>query len=647
MTTLKRAGFEGQTSGVTPSAANSSTFGDDAMSGTDFSVGASNTMAYSSAQAMHGGRSVLMTSGGANASLFGYKVNPTGLDSGIVRFYVYLLAYPALTIQFGCQFRHSAGALARNNLTSTGQLQWLIGAGTATSGAVVMALNTWYRIEAQISASNTAGSSAGTCDLYTGDSPTSLSTMSLSAVTAGGLLDNVRFGYFAAASTLSMHIDDVALDSGTTIYTGPGSMPPYVPVPDRTGVRATRVSPRRRRPAEVFLGVVVPTAPVYVPQLKRTVRQGTARRPRRGAVPIPVDQLLPGPARPERRALYRRRPGVPTVVPAQVVVTAPPLYPLATDRVVRRALARRRAGIPAPVPGQLAPFGTPRPERRALYRRRPGAPTVVPAQVAAAAPPPYPLAMDRVVRRGLARRRPAAPTVVPDQVVAAAPLLYPLSMARVVRRALSRRRPMAPTVVPDQVLAAAAPPYPLAMARVVRRGLVRRRPMAPTVVPAQVLAATAPPYVAQLRTQRRLQLLTHRGRTAVAPVAAQLVFAPAPRRRRAAPPRRRRPPVPAGAQVMPPLPIRRNPVVTARRIAAKARRRSQLALTGVTGTVVTTGGQVRSGSGTTAIIHQGVTLGGISSGTRRVAGVRRGATSGGITSGTSSTGSVRQGTVIP
>jgi hypothetical protein len=498
-------GFEGQTDGVPPTIANSSTFGDPAWT----VVSAAGFLTYSTAQAFLGtvGLKVDVTTAATACNL---DKADTASANAAAHTYIYLTAYPSTDVQAPISFRGGAN-LAHVRITATGQVRNVVGSTVGTASTSVLALNTWYRLELVTTGHNSAAAALNS-NVYVGNSTTPFFTPpAVTGVTTAALVDTVRYTKFGGTTLITFWLDDPRQDIGATAELGPTLTAGFPPQPVRAG---RRVAPPRRARMEV----VQPPPDLMVPPAFRGPRR-QFRPVRRGVeVVVPPAQVVVPPARTPNRQRARRfavlaRRGVEqTFVPP----VAAPVAPVKVPAVVfgrRQGRLLRRPQVVGPVPGQVVPVaptfvpGSPHPRRVGAWLRRRGGATPVPPQAAAPVAPVVAPPGPRVRRvQALLRRRPPA-VVVPVQVAAPANPAYPPAGPRGRRLVVLLRRNRLTTnlpVVPDQAVPPALP----------QRG--RRRPAVPldrqrTPVGPPPAQAPAVPVVPRRPVRARLQALFRRG----------------------------------------------------------------------------------------------------------------------------------------
>lgn len=223
MTTYQQH-FEGQANGVAVTVANSTTYGDAAASRVDATNG---TVAYSTADFMHGSRSVALSMTAAATSctmdigLGG--VNSAGLAA---RAYMKLASRPSVPIRI-MQLRSTAGAdLGGINFYTNGTIAAtdITGAVLGQSSATTQVIDptVWYRFESVWGISATTGFYK--TSVYIGDSTsawfsyTSPATMNTGTANIG----EVRFGKASNTGTIGnpWFIDDLGLSDPASTFMG-------------------------------------------------------------------------------------------------------------------------------------------------------------------------------------------------------------------------------------------------------------------------------------------------------------------------------------------------------------------------------------------------------------------------------------------
>ena len=212
---LKRQTFNNGSQGVTISAANSGTSGDSLAS--IVQAGAGNGV-YDTAANLRGMAGAHIT--GALNDTFSMALGNTSDLSGSAQIYFRILEYPTSGGAF-FRLRSSSGNVAIFTLGPTGVLSIQNSAGAGLKNFMSntpLSLNTIYRLQLQATpnASTSAGYIAG--QLYS-DNDTLLDSYSSTAVNAGTTLNvqTAQAGKVVSGSdNFDMHIDELALDTGTT-----------------------------------------------------------------------------------------------------------------------------------------------------------------------------------------------------------------------------------------------------------------------------------------------------------------------------------------------------------------------------------------------------------------------------------------------
>lgn len=215
--TLKRNTFEGGTAGATVTVSNSGTGSGDALGAA--SASGSGTGVYSTAQKMHGTKSVLVTCTAATDS---FTMGFSGMAASTLpgEFYMYMLTPPSLaSTQIG-QVR--AGGPTANLLMGTdSKLRVTDAAGTTLKVfANAIPSNTWYRYYLRCVPGTTSTNGTIEAAYYLGDSTTPAETMyvnnACNAGTGGaGSATNFQFGKInTTVGDITAYFDDAACDDG-------------------------------------------------------------------------------------------------------------------------------------------------------------------------------------------------------------------------------------------------------------------------------------------------------------------------------------------------------------------------------------------------------------------------------------------------
>lgn len=217
--------YEGQANATGVTVANSTTYGDAPASRVDAING---TVNYSTADAMHGSRSVALTmnTGAANTTL-DIGLGSQNTTSLATRCYMKLGSVPSSPVRI-VQLRSTISAdMGGVNFYSDGTVAAtdITGAVLSRSSASTQVINpaTWYRFEMAWNISQTVGSYA--MGVYVGDSTspwfsyTSPTTMNTGTAAIG----EVRVGKASNTGTIGnpWHLDDFAISNGTTTFIGP------------------------------------------------------------------------------------------------------------------------------------------------------------------------------------------------------------------------------------------------------------------------------------------------------------------------------------------------------------------------------------------------------------------------------------------
>jgi hypothetical protein len=208
------ANYEGYTPGTGITTTNSDDNGDATLNAVSFGGG---TGVYSDAEAAHGSLSALLTPSGTNNIYIQYN-DSSDFTTGAIRFYIYLTGSPAATCDFPLRFVTSSNATTFSfQLTSARLLR--ISAGSAAQMTSAMSLNTWHRIEGQMTSIQSSGSIA--MQLFTGDSTTQIDAISLSSLSLANPMRGVRMGRTSTTTLAANYFDDFALVSGSNTPIGP------------------------------------------------------------------------------------------------------------------------------------------------------------------------------------------------------------------------------------------------------------------------------------------------------------------------------------------------------------------------------------------------------------------------------------------
>jgi hypothetical protein len=214
--------FEGQTNGVVPTVANSTTFGDPAFS----AVSGATFCTYSTAQAKFGTVSLQFNvTTAATASVVDSA--DTAASSAAAHAWVYIGTGPTAEIQCPIVFRSAAGSAnqARLQLTATNQLRNVFVSGplngTASTGTIPTA--GWYRVESVVTgATGVAAAATMTTNVYDTTGTLLFAVPTLTGGTASAI-DTIRWGKAGGTSTIQMWMDDLRQNIGSGTEIGPGA----------------------------------------------------------------------------------------------------------------------------------------------------------------------------------------------------------------------------------------------------------------------------------------------------------------------------------------------------------------------------------------------------------------------------------------
>lgn len=224
---LKANTFEnGVASGGNVTVANSDDTGGSALSLVNAAT--SGSITYSSAQAMHGSLSCLMSNATTNSPVI-VEFSDTTATSFAARMYVYLTGYPSGGGSFGFRVQTSAAGQGVKAFIDTSGLISIVTDVTTYTNRInntAMALNTWYRWEFTASGLTTSATNLFTA-IYVGDSLTVADSITQSGVTTGATINaaTMRFGRQSAVSMADYYVDDVAVNIGSSSLLGPSAAP--------------------------------------------------------------------------------------------------------------------------------------------------------------------------------------------------------------------------------------------------------------------------------------------------------------------------------------------------------------------------------------------------------------------------------------
>ncbi|GEM_PF-3877160 len=214
---LRENNAEGFANGVSVAASQSG-------SGSPFdvvSITGSASATYSSSAAAHQTQSYKITALSGSTALVRFSGGAATTTS--VRVYI-LLNAASTTFQNIVEVRDTAGQQAAGiGLNNGSQVQIKDASGAPIKGfTTVLALNTWYRIELQVSqATTTTGTISGA--LYLGDATTPMeAAYSSSTVNAGTTsMSYVNYGKLTSGASLDAQFDDIAWNHSTAAPIGP------------------------------------------------------------------------------------------------------------------------------------------------------------------------------------------------------------------------------------------------------------------------------------------------------------------------------------------------------------------------------------------------------------------------------------------
>jgi len=211
---LQGWGFEGQNTtpgSNTPTIANSDDFGDPAWT----VVSSGGFLTYVNSPVFTGSvaLAVKVTTAATATNL---EKSDTASANAAASVNLFLNAYPSVDMQAPVGFRGSSTALARMNISPTGQLKCTIGGTTSTASASVLSLSTWYRLEVSATGFGTAAS-AIQCDVYlSGTNTLVFSANGLTGQTTASQIDAVRWTKFGGSTNSDFILDDPWQNVGGT-----------------------------------------------------------------------------------------------------------------------------------------------------------------------------------------------------------------------------------------------------------------------------------------------------------------------------------------------------------------------------------------------------------------------------------------------
>lgn len=189
---------------------------------TNSSPGAGGSYTITTADFMHGNASLeaFVPSGVAGQ----FDIADTASADAWTDFGFKLRAYPTVTgIQFPVGMRSSTTALCRLEMSNTGQLRIVLGAGSAYG--LALALDVWYRIQIVLTGVGTASTSM-TYTVFVGNSTTVYDTATITGATTVAQMD--RFRYMKTtnvASDASCRFDTIRQNIGSSTPPGPYQVP--------------------------------------------------------------------------------------------------------------------------------------------------------------------------------------------------------------------------------------------------------------------------------------------------------------------------------------------------------------------------------------------------------------------------------------
>lgn len=212
----KTNSFEGGSNGTTVTTGNSG--GASGNAANTVTTGASFTHRFTTAQAAHGTLSLEQAGGAGTQCHFTWDFGPVDRIYG--RAYVrFATGFQARSL---IQCRAAASQTWRIALLGTGAVVFNNAANTTLDTSPTLSLDTWYRIEYDV----TQSTGNATVTIYAGDSTTPFDTLSASGASLGTAdYDEVRHGQIANATGLNsmfwddLDVNDIALPGpATTSY---------------------------------------------------------------------------------------------------------------------------------------------------------------------------------------------------------------------------------------------------------------------------------------------------------------------------------------------------------------------------------------------------------------------------------------------
>lgn len=219
---LQKNNAEGGTSGTTVTTANSG-----GISGTapaTVNIGAGCTQTFDSAAAADGSLGYkFVTASGVDCNQI---YNFPGTKQGPERITFRVVSLPTGNpVRIAAFLNSSLSNYCAVAVTSAGNLQIINNAGTAvwTSSGTITA-NTWYELDLKMD--NSAGSSAGTCDLQVCAKSSTTPIANLSTSLTGQTFGGGQITYLAIGKSgggtgvVTLHIDNIAWQDGSTSFIG-------------------------------------------------------------------------------------------------------------------------------------------------------------------------------------------------------------------------------------------------------------------------------------------------------------------------------------------------------------------------------------------------------------------------------------------
>jgi hypothetical protein len=223
---LQQNTAEGQASGTIANISNTG-----GGSGNAFGLMSAGNVVFSNVQAAHNTQSYRIQASAGTAIFAGLTVG-TPVSAAAVRYYLYLNAYPAVSLDSIVQIRATSGRTTVMGLTTDGRLSVYDNTGTVLQTAPLanaVPLNTWVRIELRAVVGTGATDGTIAAAYYLGDSNTAQWSYASTTVNAGtNLITEGRFGRANATGDINAYMDDLAFNDGLTSFIGPaaGNVPP-------------------------------------------------------------------------------------------------------------------------------------------------------------------------------------------------------------------------------------------------------------------------------------------------------------------------------------------------------------------------------------------------------------------------------------